>query len=156
MSQFLSPYIARLLIGGFVVFCVMAVAGKGSGTEPLRLCCACFMVVLILTPYASQGLSLSEIISYFEETEEYLSNQVNAARNATYDDINLEVEEYLKRLISQSGDTADVKAAYSVDEKGAYGVDSVTIYGQITDKPAIARQIAEITGVELSNVFFER
>lgn len=155
MISAISGYFIRLFIGGFAVFCVMAIAGKGGTSEPLRLCCACFMIILILTPGLSAGDIISELSAEAQNTEAELENAVKEGTNAAYDKINRGVEEYVSGLVFKEQAGGKVKIEYTIDEDGGYIPVSVKVKGQCPDRVEALTAIGEATGLTEEKITFE-
>lgn len=155
MSQAISGYFIRLFIGGFAVFCVTAIAGKGGTGEPLRLCCACFMIILILTPGISAGDIMARLSNEYRGAEARLEEAVNEGAKAAYDEINGAVEEYLTGLLFGQERGGKIKIEYRKDEDGGYVPLSAKVTGQGVDRQAAAGIIAEATGLGEDKITFE-
>lgn len=155
MTQAISGYFIRLFIGGFAVFCVMAVVGKGGVSEAVRLCCACFMIILILTPGISAGDILSQLSTESENARLQLEDRVSEGTRAAYDEINRAVEEYVSGLIFTGEKVGEVKIKYETDDNGGYVPVSAKVSGQNLDRENVKKTLTDATGISEENIIFE-
>ncbi|MEA4921334.1 MAG: hypothetical protein VB078_10505 [Clostridiaceae bacterium] len=156
MNDWVVSYISRLLIGGFASFCVMAIAGKGPHAEPLRLACACMMIILFLSPTVSGELSLENALDYIKDVEAQMTLEVSEADNITGSDVAKGIEEYINTILSQKGLKATAKVIYTADENSVYDISGIEIWGDAEESDDLKNEISYMTGIPAGNIVFMR
>lgn len=156
MNDWLVSYISRLLIGGFASFCVMAIAGKGPHAEPLRLACACMMIILVLSPAVSGELSLGKALDYINDVEEQMTQTVSEADNITGNEVAEGIADYINTVLSQKGLKATAKVIYSADENSVYDISGIEILGDVEESDDLKNEISYMTGIPAGKIVFVR
>ena len=151
MSVFISAYISRILIAGFIVFCAMAASGRGGSAEIMRLACACFMIIIMLSPILGLGLTLTDAASYVKVLEEEISSAVEASRRDAARETVEETERQLEAGLAAMGyGEVTVDCVLSGSD-----IESITVTGADGQDDRIGPAISGMTGMPMENIYFK-
>ncbi len=148
MSGLLSSWLTRLLVGGVICFACAALAGKGGLGEPVRLGCACLMIALLLRPPGG-GIDLTAILDAVRDAERTVSMAAEQGESETRKRIAARTGELLTDRLGMEG----VSLSLLCDE--AMNVIGVAVRGEVSDREAVTRRIAELTGLPPQQIVFE-
>lgn len=150
MIDWFVSYIIRLFFGGLICMFISLVSSKGSFSEPIRLCLACFMLILILTPIRGHEnliVNLGEYISSVRSEMEY------TVLNALEDQKNMIGEtssHKLKDILHSEGLECSIEAEIGDDSE----VRQIIIYGDRGQAEKLIRKISVLTGLGEDYIYF--
>jgi len=113
MSVWISRYITRLLIGSFFVFAACALAGKDSHGEPVRFACACFMLLLILSPVYEKDMSVHELEGAWHNAQKDLVFTIEDAQRHCTADLYAGIDRELTALMQKEGILCRIELCYA-------------------------------------------
>jgi|GEM_PF-3383783 len=144
MIEWFVSYINRLFIGGMFCMLISFAASKGSFAEPIRICLACFMLILVLTP-------LKEDVNILEELNEYavgVKNEMHRTVSESLADQKSEIAEQsghkLEDLLARNGYDCSIKA-----ETDDYGrIINIELSAPEEKSEEIVNMISVLTGLQ--------
>lgn len=154
MTAAVTAYVIRLLIGGLMCWCLTAIAGKNACAVPLRMACACFMILLTLTPVLRGGGHTAGLLDYIASVEEGLQEQVEAAQSGLRADVHTGVEAELNALMTQAGYDCHVHLNGGLDADGRYTVAGAVVSGAVDDREALCARLEALTGLQAGQIRF--
>lgn len=140
----LQSWLTRLIVGGFLCFLATAAAGKGAASEPVRLACACLMILLVLRPGTS--LDMQEVLSEIEAAERSITQSVEDAQAERNDRMAQALAARFGALLGEPEGAVIV----TLDESGA--VQSVTIRDSRGDPEEMRTRLSAVTGLSAEQI----
>ncbi|MDD6316816.1 MAG: hypothetical protein PUB63_07350 [Clostridia bacterium] len=154
MTAWITAYISRLLIGGLMVWCLLAIAGRHVCAMPLRLAGACFMILLTLTPILRGGWQLETFLDYAASIEGQFDAEVESAQDALRADLHAGVEEQVNAQLARRGCVCHVLLEGGLDDKNQYTVTGAVVKGASGDLQEICIQLEMLTGLQAGQIRF--
>lgn len=154
MTTWITAYISRLLIGGLMVWCLLAIAGSHVCAMPLRLAGACFMILLTLTPILRGGWQPETLLDYAASVEDRLYAEVERAQDALRTDLHAGVEEEVNTQLARKGCVCRVTLEGGLDDKNQYAVTGAVVTGASGDLEEISTQLEVLTGLQAGQIRF--
>ena len=103
MIEQLCGYIARIIIGSFIVFAIRTLAGKSACTEAIQLACTCFMTILVLQPMWNGEISVETLEKVIFETKMEIELAAREAEQEQTKTLMGALEQHLEELLSEQG-----------------------------------------------------
>ena len=86
----LKNYLLQLFVSGFICSFALNYSGKGALKEPIRICCACIMIICFLMPLC-KGIKIDGASLQKQDIERYVYDELSSA--------SAQKDEYIKSLL---------------------------------------------------------
>lgn len=150
MNDLIMRIVSRLLVGAFFIFWAQSIAGKGSIAEPVRLACACFMTLLILSVFINGEWSAKALAEWIDNTEDDIRLEIQMARSDLSYQMHNEIDDQLSSILQKNGLICSVRLAY--DDIGQ--VSHAEVYEAQSPMEDIIFHLTTYTGLSEENILF--
>ncbi len=157
MSSFLSALMLRVFAGGLICTAAMLLAGDGAKKEVVRICCACLMIIFVLTPLTGAQFSLADFSVTQKEVERQIQNGLDEARQSEYNATAAAITDYIRSKSEKLDINCQPQVEYLVDENNVFHITSVTVTHTAVGQSAIdalKKIITDECGVPLEQIYF--
>ena len=150
MNDMIMQIVSRLLVGSFFTFWAQSIAGKGSIAEPVRLVCACFMTLLLLSVPVNGEWSVKALSEWIRTTEEDIRLEIQTAQSTLSYQMKKEIDDQLSSVLQKNGLICSVHLTY--DDSGQ--VSRAEVYEAESPMEDIIFHLTTYTGLSEENIFF--
>ena len=123
----MTSWLLRIFIGGILCSTALILAGDGPRREIVRLCCACLMIVLLLTPLKNSSLSAISLPLQDDTVKLAVDQALQQAETQRYNAVSGTICDYIRQQAQQLGMNCDVHLDYDVDEETIFHIRTVTV-----------------------------
>ena len=117
MIEIIKLFTIRMLCGCTISSIALLLIGEGSHREPVRICCATLMIVLLFMPYEGQGIDLSELKIISSDIESSIYTNVEESEKYETEVYILSLEEFIQDKLGIEGIDCNVKINYELNDK---------------------------------------
>lgn len=149
MTGFFSALLVRIFTGGIICTVAMMLAGDGPRREIVRLCCACLMIILILSPIRGAEWSLEEVLQGGSRVEEEISLGMERVKGQEYGVIAGQLSRWVEEQAAALDIACKAQVEYTVDEESRFTITAIRISGSLDEaqRQAAAQMILRDLGV---------
>lgn len=158
MTEFFGNLMVRVFAGGIICAIALILSGGGAKKEIVRLCCACLMVILILSPIKGAGISIFDVPRQAEDIKAQINRAAELSHSEEIKQIRTELEAYIVRRGSALGTQCAAEVECRADAQSQLIIDKIIIrhHGQEESTLAkLAGLIADEYGVDAGQVYIE-
>lgn len=155
MSQVLISLVIRIFCGGLICMVAILLAGDGPGREPVRLCCACVMILLIFSSLKGTKIGSIKLEEYRQSVQEYVDQATVSANASRQQAISETAAEHVKTRAREMGISGEIRVScqFSLDKMA---VEQITVaLSESLDaqkKQLFCEQLAQDLGVKAEQI----
>jgi hypothetical protein len=156
MIELIKLFSIRMLCGCAISSIALTIAGEGAHREPVRLCCASLMIILLFSPYDSTSFSINELYNVKSDVETYINNEVAQSKINEQSQIINSIENHVKNKLKNADINCNVRIVYD-STQDEIKITKVYLSGEInslmTEK--VISTISEYIEIDRSDIIFE-
>ena len=103
MSQAVTSLVVRIFCGSVICMVAILLAGDGPSKEPVRLCCACVMILLIFSTVKGTKIGSFQLEESRRSVQEYVDQAIANANASKQQSITQTAAEHVKSRARQLG-----------------------------------------------------
>lgn len=149
MSVWVTGYIARLLIGSFFAFAACALVGKSSHGEPVRFACACFMLLLILSPLYERDMPEPVLEDVWRNAQKDLAFTIEDTHQLWMADLYKGIDRELMALLQKEGILCHIELCYTEDR-----LVGAKLWTSTEQRPQAETRLAAYTGLPTEQISY--
>ena len=118
MSQVVTSLVVRIFCGSVICMVAILLAGDSPSKEPVRLCCACIMVLLIFSSLKGTKIGSFLMEESRRSVQEYVDRAIADANTYKQQTIAETAAEHVKSRARQLGITGEIQVncQFSLDD----------------------------------------
>jgi len=155
MNSLITSWLLRILIGGILCSIALILAGDGPRREIVRLCCACLMIVLLLSPLKKGSLPVISAPLQDDTVKLAVDQALQQTEQYQYNAISGTICEYIREEAQQMGINCDVRLDYGVDKENIFHIHTVTVLYDSSQEqilPQLQETITQDCGVAAQQI----
>lgn len=133
MKELITVMMTRLFAGGAICTVALILTGGGAKREIVRLCCACLMIILVLTPVKGASINLSDILEPAKQVEGEIDASLNEARQTQLAQIEAALADYIIRQAAVIEISCTAKVVCDTDSDGQAYIRQVVVYTSLAE-----------------------
>lgn len=156
MNEIIKQITLRMLFGSIICSVSLIITGDGAHKEPVRLCCAALLVILLFTPYRKSNFDIKDLLTVKSDINNSIESEVINYRNYENNQIIEKIEESIENNAKQQNINCDIDLHYYSSNEGLY-INSVYVSGKLNEyeKNTLLEILNEFIKIERSEVLFE-
>ncbi len=155
MTELLKDLVVRVLCGSMICFIALVIAGDGPNREPVRLCCAAIMIILILSNNYHINLNLDYLSDIKSDLQEDISSELEKAKDSEIQQIVSTIEKNITDHMYKEGIYFEIELTYIYDEKIIITGAVIRNLNDIKNKNVISYYLINNLGLKESAIIFE-
>ena len=155
MSDVMKELIVRVLCVSLICTGALIFAGDGAQKEPVRLCCAGIMIIVLFTPLSNKIPDIDMVINGKNEMEEYINDELKKVNAAQFEEVCDKTTQIIKNQVYNIADGCDIDLEYGMS-KNAVVVKMAVITGAVgtNEKIQISALLTDDYSVDRDSIFF--
>ncbi len=124
MNTFIAQYASSLLVASFICGVAISVSGK---KEIVRLCGACILVIIVLSPTQSISFSLKHSFEAADDTENYVNEVLEQSQNQHYSGVATTLSDHIRQKALELDIYCMPSVQWHISPEGHFITDGVII-----------------------------
>lgn len=158
MKMIFTTYMARLLIGGIICGVAISLCADTGKKELVRICSACIMIILVLSPFKGESLYKIEFGSSIEDTKEYIAQAVVRSEEEKYNSAAVQINDYIRQRAEDIGINCMPNISWYIGVDGEFTISGVRLKGVSGERSKLEELfliISQECGVDSAYIFIE-
>ena len=135
MNELLKEITLRVFCAGILCTAAMIIAGEGAAKEPVRICCAALVIIMLVTPLTGDIKNVLRQTDFSADIEDSIDAEMENANNVQYQLVCDKLKSDLQNRLSNAGIDCIVRVDAEIAD-AEFIINTVYLVGDISDEYA--------------------